>query len=148
MSSSRPGGIGVISFACSKRSSVMSPIALTTTTTSAPERRAATTRWATRLMCSAVATDDPPYFWTITPTECHPQMSPVRNVRIPTRRKRTRRKRTSQPTTHGSAESAVVEIQIEADGGGHSSELAGDEPAAMSPQLAFGDSVQPGDVHP
>ena len=43
---------------------MVSPIALTATTTSCPARRVSTMRLATRLMLSASATDDPPYFCT------------------------------------------------------------------------------------
>src|SRR3954467_3868150 len=64
MSSSRPGGASVMACAWSIRSSVVSPIAETTTTTSLPSFLALTTRSATRFMCSAVATEEPPYFWT------------------------------------------------------------------------------------
>ncbi len=68
MSSSRGAGIGATRAARSSSSSVVSPIALTATTTSCPARRVSTTRFATRLMLSASATDDPPYFWTISAT--------------------------------------------------------------------------------
>ena len=68
MSSSRGAGIGATWFARSSSSSVVSPIALTATTTSWPARRVSTIRFATRLMLSASATDDPPYFWTISAT--------------------------------------------------------------------------------
>src|SRR3712207_2054799 len=64
MSSSRPAGWSVICAAWSSSSSVVSPIAETTTTTSSPFSLAATNRSATRLMCAAEATDEPPYFWT------------------------------------------------------------------------------------
>src|SRR5438270_10777437 len=64
MSSSRPGGSSVIWAAWSSSSSVVSPIAETTTTTSSPFFLAVTMRSATRLMRSALATEDPPYFWT------------------------------------------------------------------------------------
>ena len=64
MSSSRPGGSSVIWPARSSSSSVVSPIAETTTTTSSPFFLAATIRSATRFMCSADATEEPPYFWT------------------------------------------------------------------------------------
>ena len=49
-------------------SSVVSPIADTTTTTSLPALLVATIRWATRLIPSASATDEPPYFCTTMPT--------------------------------------------------------------------------------
>ena len=62
ISNSRPVGIGVICFAKSINSSVVSPIAETTTTTWFPSRLAATIRLATRFMPSASATDEPPYF--------------------------------------------------------------------------------------
>jgi hypothetical protein len=68
MSSSRPGGSGLTWLARSISSSVVSPIAETTTTTSSPALRAETMRSATRLMRSAVATDDPPYFCTTSAT--------------------------------------------------------------------------------
>src|SRR5215468_9185305 len=64
MSSSRPGGAGVTWFASSISSSVESPIADTTTTTWSPALRVATMRCATRLMPSASATEEPPYFCT------------------------------------------------------------------------------------
>ena len=69
MSSSRAGGTGATCCARSSRVSVVSPIAETTTTTSWPALRVSTMRSATRLMRSAEATDDPPYFWTIRLTE-------------------------------------------------------------------------------
>ena len=68
MSSSRGAGIGATCAARSSSSSVVSPIALTATTTSCPARRVSTMRFATRLMLSASATEDPPYFWTISAT--------------------------------------------------------------------------------
>src|SRR3984885_14481380 len=64
MSSSRPGGAGVTWLARSFSSSVVSPIADTTTTTWLPACRVATMRLATRLMPSASATEEPPYFCT------------------------------------------------------------------------------------
>src|ERR1700722_772615 len=64
MSSSRPGGAGVTWLARSLSSSVVSPIAETTTTTWLPACRVATMRLATRLMPSASATEEPPYFCT------------------------------------------------------------------------------------
>ena len=54
----------MIWLARSSSSSVLSPIAETTTTTSSPFFLAATIRSATRFMCAADATEDPPYFWT------------------------------------------------------------------------------------
>ena len=68
MSSSRGGGSGVTCCARSRSSSVESPIADTTTTTSSPARRVATMRSATRLIDSASATDEPPYFCTTSAT--------------------------------------------------------------------------------
>ncbi len=68
MSSSRGAEIGATWCARSSSSSVVSPIALTATTTSCPARRVSTMRLATRLMLSASATEDPPYFWTISAT--------------------------------------------------------------------------------
>src|SRR5829696_1254731 len=68
MSSSRPGGSGVTCWARSSSSSVVSPIADTATTTSWPSRRVATIRSATRLIRSASATEEPPYFCTTSPT--------------------------------------------------------------------------------
>jgi hypothetical protein len=41
-------------------------MALTATTTSLPALRVSTMRLATRLMLSASATEEPPYFWTMT----------------------------------------------------------------------------------
>ena len=64
MSSSRGGGCGETWRARSISSSVVSPIAEMTTTTSWPCCLVATTRLATRLMLSASATDEPPYFCT------------------------------------------------------------------------------------
>ena len=64
MSSSRGGGTGLTSWARSSRSSVESPIAETATTTSWPAFFVSAIRRATRLMLSASASDDPPYFWT------------------------------------------------------------------------------------
>ncbi len=69
MSSSRPGGTGLTWLARSSSSSVVSPIAETITTTSCPALRVFTIRSATRLMRSALATDEPPYFCTINATE-------------------------------------------------------------------------------
>ena len=68
MSSSRPGGSGLTWWARSSSSSVVSPIAETTTTTSLPALRVATIRSATRLMRSASATEEPPYFCTTSAT--------------------------------------------------------------------------------
>ena len=68
MSSSRPGGAGLTRLARSRSSSVVSPIAETTTTTERPAFRLATMRCATRLMPSASATDEPPYFCTTSAT--------------------------------------------------------------------------------
>ncbi len=65
MSSSRGAGMGVTSWARSRSSSVESPMAETATTTSLPALRVATMRFATRLMLSASATDDPPNFCTM-----------------------------------------------------------------------------------
>ena len=64
MSSSRPGGFGLTWSARSRSSSVVSPMAETTTTTEFPAFRVATIRCATRLMPSASATEEPPYFCT------------------------------------------------------------------------------------
>ena len=68
MSSSRGGGSGETCRARSISSSVVSPIAEMTTTTSWPSCLVATIRLATRLMLSASATDEPPYFCTTRPT--------------------------------------------------------------------------------
>jgi len=68
MSSSRAGGSGLTLRARSISSSVESPIADTTTTTWSPPLRVATIRCATRLMPSASATDEPPYFCTTSAT--------------------------------------------------------------------------------
>ncbi len=64
MSSSRGAGCGDTCRARSISSSVVSPIAEMTTTTSLPSCFVAMIRRATRLMLSASATDEPPYFWT------------------------------------------------------------------------------------
>ncbi len=77
MSSSRGAGSGDTSAASSMSSSVVSPIADTATTTSFPDLAAATTRCATRLIEAASATEDPPYFWTISPTRRSPSMPVV-----------------------------------------------------------------------
>ena len=68
MSSSRAGGSGLTWLARSMSSSVESPIADTTTTTRSPALRVATIRCATRLMPSASATEEPPYFCTTSAT--------------------------------------------------------------------------------
>ena len=68
MSSSRAGGSGLTWLARSISSSVESPIADTTTTTWSPPLRVATIRCATRLIPSASATDEPPYFCTMSAT--------------------------------------------------------------------------------
>ena len=90
MSSSRAGGDGDTCWARSISSSVVSPIAETTTTTSLPSLRVATIRSATRLIRSAVATDEPPYFWTTSPTMVLPLLratvaAPARPARAATR---------------------------------------------------------------
>ena len=64
MSISRPGGSGVTCWARSSSSSVVSPMADTTTQTSLPALRVSTILRATRLMLSASANEEPPYFWT------------------------------------------------------------------------------------
>lgn len=64
MSISRSGGAGFTCCARSSSSSVVSPIAEHTTTTSLPAFLVATIRSATRLIRSALSSDDPPYFWT------------------------------------------------------------------------------------
>src|ERR1700712_4832400 len=68
MSSARGGGSGDARSARSISSSVVSPIAEITTTTSWPCALVATMRLATRLMLSASATEEPPYFCTTRPT--------------------------------------------------------------------------------
>ena len=68
MSSSRAAGVGLTCSARSISSSVVSPIAETTTTTSSPFRLVSTMRRATRLTLSASLTEEPPYFWTTSPT--------------------------------------------------------------------------------
>src|SRR6476619_3817639 len=68
MSSSRGGGSGDTRRARSISSSVVSHIAEITTTTSWPSALVATMRFATRLMLSASATEEPPYFCTTPPT--------------------------------------------------------------------------------
>ena len=82
MSSSRPGGSGLTWLARSSSSSVVSPIAETTTTTSSPALRAATMRSATRLIRSALATEDPPYFCTTSATTVH--SLPATTLSVPT----------------------------------------------------------------
>ena len=68
MSISRSGGLSVSAAAESSRSSVVSPIADTTTTTRCPALCVSTMRWATRFMASVSATEEPPYFCTISAT--------------------------------------------------------------------------------
>ena len=63
-SSSRGSGSSVIAAARPSSSSVVSPMAETTTTRSWPAARSRAIRRATRLMRSASATEEPPYFWT------------------------------------------------------------------------------------
>src|SRR5690606_30917556 len=58
------GGSALTACASSSNSSVVSPIALTATTTALPAFLVSTTRRATRLMASASATEEPPYFCT------------------------------------------------------------------------------------
>ena len=60
---SRGSGCSVIWCARSISSSVVSPIAETTATTRSPASARRLMRAATFLMRSAVATDEPPYFW-------------------------------------------------------------------------------------
>ncbi len=81
MSSSRPGGSGLIWLARASSSSVVSPIAETTTTTSSPALRTATIRSATRLIRSASATEEPPYFCTTSATTVHSLQRPHRSHR-------------------------------------------------------------------
>jgi hypothetical protein len=66
MSSSRACGAGDTSFASSRSSSVVSPIAEATTHTCAPVRVASTARRATRRICADEPRDVPPYFCTRT----------------------------------------------------------------------------------
>ena len=104
MSSSRGGGSGLTCWARSRSSSVGSPIAETTTTTSLPGFLVATMRWATRLMPSASATDEPPYFCTTMPTtllRCCLRRAARRRSRHrePTERAQTARPATDRKTT-------------------------------------------------
>ena len=62
MSSSRDFGFGLTFRARSINSSVVSPIAEMTMMTSCPSARVRAIRRATRLMDSASATEEPPYF--------------------------------------------------------------------------------------
>ena len=64
MSSSRPGGSGVTWFARSRSSSVVSPMAETTTTDRAAGLAGLDDPPSDRLMLSASATEEPPYFCT------------------------------------------------------------------------------------
>src|SRR5918997_2293198 len=64
---SRGEGSRLTSPASLRSLSVVFPIAETTTTRSRPDSRARPTLSATALMCSAVATELPPYFWTTIP---------------------------------------------------------------------------------
>ncbi len=68
MSSSRRCGLGEIFRASESSSSVVSPMAETTTTTCAPDARVCATRSATRWILETSATEEPPYFCTMTPT--------------------------------------------------------------------------------
>src|SRR6478736_7779627 len=69
-SSSRGSGSSVMAAARPRSSSVVSPIADTTTTRSLPAARSRAIRRATRLMRSASATEEPPYFWTTRGAVC------------------------------------------------------------------------------
>jgi len=64
MSISRGSGAGVIWWARFTRLSVVLPMAETTTTSWLPAELA-TTRRATLRILTGSATDEPPYFWTI-----------------------------------------------------------------------------------
>ena len=99
MSSSRPGGSGLTWWARSSSSSVVSPIAETTTTTSSPALRAATIRSATRLMRSASATDEPPYFCTTSATAAH--SLPATTLSVPTPPVEVRRRVSDRPRVPG-----------------------------------------------
>ena len=68
MSISRSGGSELSSAAASSRSSVVSPMAETTTTTWWPALCVSAMRRATRFMAAVSATEDPPYFCTISAT--------------------------------------------------------------------------------
>ena len=65
MSISRGSGVAVMAWARATRPSVVLPIAETTTTSRWPSAADAATRRATFLIFSGSATDEPPYFWTI-----------------------------------------------------------------------------------
>src|SRR5262245_32379115 len=67
MSSSRRDGDGLIDLAFSMSWFVVLPIADTTTTTFLPAALVRAIRFATSLILSASATDEPPYFWTTIP---------------------------------------------------------------------------------
>src|SRR3954451_7533017 len=92
MSSSRPAGVGETWLARSISSSVVSPMAETTTTTWLPAFLVSTMRRATRLMLSASATEEPPYFCTTMPTAAHlvASWAGSRTDRRPRMRARTR----------------------------------------------------------
>src|SRR2546428_13230100 len=68
MSISRGSGADETWCASATRLSVVLPIAETTTTSRLPQALAATRR-ATFLIFSSSATDEPPYFWTISAIE-------------------------------------------------------------------------------
>src|SRR5581483_393915 len=65
MSISRGSGVGVIAEASARSPSVVLPIAETTITRRWPSRAYSATRRATFLIFSGSATEEPPYFWTI-----------------------------------------------------------------------------------
>ena len=105
MSSSRPGGRGLTWLARSSSSSVVSPIAETTTTTSSPALRAATIRSATRLIRSALATEDPPYFCTTSATTAH--SLPATTLSVPTPPAEVRRRVSDHPRVSGGTRERV-----------------------------------------
>ena len=72
MSISRGSGVSEISAASETSSSVVLPRAETTANTPSPPSRAAAMRRATRLMCSASATDVPPNFMVLRPMSSLP----------------------------------------------------------------------------
>ena len=65
-SSRSSGGVATL-WASSISSSVVSPMAETTTTIGRPDVAVRATRTAAARIRSAVASDEPPYFWTVSP---------------------------------------------------------------------------------
>ena len=85
MSISRLGGFDATSTAMARRSLVVFPMAETTTTMSSPASLQAQTCFATLRIMSIFATEEPPYFWTMTDITIREATTPFlkcRGVRI------------------------------------------------------------------